>query len=128
MGGDYGTSRPYPPDTLPPAVKYGLLFEHLPSLSLKQKGRDRRPFPRDALLKACIYKALHRLPTLTEVTFELKNNPSVCQAVGLNPYRFPASIERFSQFLRETPLQSVDRGLEGLALTCRLPPPLLLRQ
>jgi len=74
-----------PPDTLPPTAKYGLLFGHLPSLCLREKGRGRRPFPRDTLLKACIYKALRRLPTLTDLTFELKNNPSICQAVGLNP-------------------------------------------
>lgn len=50
-----------PLDTLPPKIKYGLLFEHLPSLCLREKARGRRPFPRDALLKALIYKALRRV-------------------------------------------------------------------
>jgi len=92
-----------PLDTLPPKIKYGLLFEHLPALCLREKDRGRRPFPRDALLKAFIYKALRRITTLTDLTFELQSNPSVCQAVGLNPYRMPPSIERYSEFLHVTP-------------------------
>jgi len=90
-------------DTLPPKIKYGLLFEHLPALCLREKVRGRRPFPRDALLKAFIYKALRRVNTLTDLTFELQSNPSICQAVGLNPYRTPPSIERYSEFLHATP-------------------------
>ena len=92
-----------PVDNLPPKIKYGLLFEHLPSLCLREKVRGRRPFPRDALLKAFIYKTLRRVNTLTDLTFELQSNPSICQAVGLNPYRTPPSIERYSEFLHATP-------------------------
>jgi hypothetical protein len=91
-----------PFDTLPPRVKYSVFFQHLPSLSLREQGRGRRHFPRDALLKALIYKTLRRITTLTDLPFELHNNPSICQTVGLNPYRTAPSIERFSQFLRET--------------------------
>lgn len=90
-------------ETLPPRVKYDFLFEPLPSLSLHPKERGRPPFSRDALLKAFIYKALRRLKTLSDLTFEFHNNPIMSQAVGFNPYHTCPSIERFSEFLRETP-------------------------
>jgi hypothetical protein len=108
-----------PLELLPPRVKYNLLFAHLPSISItKEKSRGRPSFSQDALLKAFIYKALRRIKTLTDLCFELKNNPMVSQAVGFNPYESLPSIERFSQFLRQTPhalLQSVRTQLvQGL--------------
>ncbi len=90
-------------ETLPPRVKYDFLFEPLPSLSLHPKERGRPPFSRDALLKAFIYKALRRLKTLSDLTFEFYNNPMMSHAVGFDPYKTTPSIERFSEFLRETP-------------------------
>lgn len=92
-----------PLETLPPRIKYDFLFEPLPSLGLNPKDRGRPPFSRDALLKAFIYKALRRLRTLSDLAFEFRNNPGMNQAVGFNPYQAPPSIERFSEFLRETP-------------------------
>ncbi len=86
-------------ETLPPRVKYDFLFEPLPSLSLHPKDRDRPPFSRDALLKAFIYKALRRLKTLSDLTFEFHNNPIMSQVVGFDPYTAPPSIERSSEFL-----------------------------
>lgn len=90
-------------ETLPPRVKYDFLFEPLPSLPINPKVIGRPPFSRDALLKAFVYKALRRLKTLSDLTFEFHNNPIMSQAVGFNPYKAPPSIERFSEFLRETP-------------------------
>jgi hypothetical protein len=90
-------------ETLPPRVKYDFLFEPLPSLSLHPKEKGRPPFSRDALLKAFVYKALRRLKTLSDLTFEFYNNPIMSQVVGLDPYKAPPSIERFSEFLRATP-------------------------
>jgi hypothetical protein len=55
------------------------------------------------MLKALIYKALRRLKTLSDLAFEFQNNPTICQAVGFDLYGTPPSIERFSEFLRETP-------------------------
>jgi len=93
-----------PPHTLPASIQYQLLFDPLPPLALVKEGERGRPsFCRDALLKAFIYKALRHLKTLTDLAFELRNNPSICQAVGLDLYKNPPSIERFSQFLRDTP-------------------------
>lgn len=106
-----------PLDLLHPRVKFDLLFEHLPSISVQEKERGRPPFSQDALLKALVYKALRRLKTLTDLAFELKNNPIVSQALGFNPYESPPSIERFSRFLRQTPhsiLQSVRTRLVQL--------------
>lgn len=94
----------FPPHTLPTSIHYELLFEPLPPLPLfKEMNRGRPPFCQDALLKSFIYKALRRLKTLTDLAFELRNNPRMCQAVGLELYKDPPSIERFSQFLRDTP-------------------------
>jgi len=92
-----------PLETLPPRVRYDVLFEPLPTLSLNPREKGRPPFSRDALLKAFIYKALRRLKTLSDLVFEFHNNPMMSQAVGFNPYQASPSIERFSKFLRETP-------------------------
>jgi hypothetical protein len=93
-----------PPHTLPASIQYELLFEPLPPLALVKEGDRGRPsFCRDALLKAFIYKALRHLKTLTDLAFELRNNPMICQAVGLDLYKNPPSLERFSEFLRDTP-------------------------
>ena len=94
----------FPPHTLPPTIHYELLFEPLPPLALlKESGLGRPSFSQDALLKLFLYKALRRIKTLTDLTFELRNNPRIGQAVGLDIYKDPPSIERFSQFVRDTP-------------------------
>lgn len=92
-----------PLEQLPPRVQYEFLFQHLPSLSVGQSDRGRPALPQDALLRAFIYKALRRLKTLRDLVFELRNNPMLCQAVGLDPYVNPPSLQRFSQFIRSTP-------------------------
>ena len=103
IGGTMKQLNLIPLETLPLRVKYDVLFEPLPSLSLNPKERGRPPFSRDALLKAFIYKALRRLKTLSDLAFEFLNNPMMSQAVGFNPYQDPPTVERFSKFLRETP-------------------------
>lgn len=90
-------------ETLPARVKYDFLFEPLPSLPINPKATGRPPFSRDALLKAFVYKALRRLKTVSDLTFEFHNNPIMSEVVGFNPYKAPPSIERFSEFLHETP-------------------------
>ena len=90
-------------ESIAPRVRYEALFEHLPSLPRRETHRGRSPLSRDALLRAFIYKALRRVKSLTDLSFEFYNNPMLCQSVGFNPYHTPPSIERFSRFLRETP-------------------------
>lgn len=93
----------FEPEDLPPRIRYEKLFENLPPISWEKKKGGRPPFPRDSLLKAVIYKALRRIHGVTDLVFELKNNPSalaVCTGDVLS--RVP-SVERISSFLRATP-------------------------
>jgi hypothetical protein len=106
-----------PPETLPPPVQYESLFQNLPSLTLRENKRGRPPLPQDAFLKAFIYKALRRLKTLTDLAFEFHNNPTVCQVVGFNPYVRPPSVERFSQFIRNTPHSALQEVRSQLVQT-----------
>lgn len=92
----------FDPVDLPPAVKYEKLFENLPKLEQHTPKTGRRPTSRNSLLKALIYKSLRRFPFLSDLTFELNNNPSVSQALGFNPLAPAPSVERFSSFLHDT--------------------------
>lgn len=104
----------FDPADLPPAIRYEKLFENLPALEENIKRTGRRPVSRNSLLKALIYKAIRRLATLSDLSFELNNNPSVAQALGFNPLKPAPSVERFSCFLHEThnhELQAIRRQL-----------------
>jgi len=92
----------FDPADIPPAVKYEKLFEHLPKLNEQLPKTGRHPVNRNCLLKALIYKALRRLPFLSDLTFELNNNPSVSKALGFHPLLPAPSVERFSSFVRDT--------------------------
>lgn len=92
----------FDPADLPPLVRYERLFENLPPLQQCIARTGRRPVSRNGLLKALIYKALRGLPGLSDLTFELNNNPSLSQALGFNPLKPAPSVERFSSFLRDT--------------------------
>lgn len=87
---------------LPPAIKYEKLFEHLPMLQEHISKTGRRPVSTNSLLRALIYKALRRFPYLTDLTFELNNNPSLSHVLGFNPMTKAPSVERFSSFLHDT--------------------------
>ncbi len=92
----------FDPADLPPAVKYDRLFENLPKLPEGIASTGRHPFSRNSILKALIYKALRRLTGLSDLTFELNNNPSVSNVLGVNPLAPAPSVERFSRFLHDT--------------------------
>jgi transposase len=87
---------------LPPAVKYEKLFENLPMLQENIPKTGRRPVSKNSMLKALIYKSLRRFPYLTDLTFELNNNPSLSKALGFYPLEPAPSTERFSSFLHDT--------------------------
>ena len=87
---------------LPPAVKYEKLFENLPMLKENIPKTGRRPVSRNCMFKSLIYKSLRRFPYLTDLSFELNNNPSVSKALGFNPLKPAPSTERFSSFLHDT--------------------------
>lgn len=92
----------FDPLDLPPAIKYEKFFENLPLIEERIAKTGRRPFSRNSLLKALIYKALRRLPFLSDLTFELNNNPTVSKALGFDPLATAPSVERFSSFLHDT--------------------------
>jgi transposase len=87
---------------LPPAVKYEKLFDNLPMLKENIPKTGRRPISRNCMFKGLIYKSLRRFPYLTDLSFELNNNPSLSKALGFNPMKPAPSTERFSSFLHDT--------------------------
>lgn len=104
-----------PASSLPCVVRYALLFENLPLWpGQSESGKGRPPFDRNLLLRALIYKCLRRIPTLTDLSFDLENNPAALSALGFDPLQPPPSVERFSCFLRETdnlPFQKIRKAL-----------------
>jgi hypothetical protein len=97
------TNLLFNPAELPPAIKYRKLFEYMPNLNEHVKMTGRRPISRNSLLRALIYKSLRRLATLSDLTFELNNNPNISLELGFNPMVSAPSVERFSSFLHDTP-------------------------
>lgn len=90
---------------LPSVYRYRTLFQHLPTLPPpleRTSSRGRKPYAPDLLLRVLIYRALRQIPTLSELAFELENNPSLVECLGLDPFQALPSIERFSHFIRST--------------------------
>ena len=102
------------PEAIPPRVKYHKLFENLPDVPDKKPKHGRPSFSKDSLLKGLIYRNLRGIDKLVELEFELLNNPSMAEPLGLDPLKKPPSDERFSEFLRSKPngyFQLVRRSL-----------------
>lgn len=93
----------FPPESIPPRVKYEKLFENLPEISTKKPQRGRPSFSKESLLKGLIYRNLRGIGKLVELEFELLNNPSMAEPLGLDSLKRPPSDERFSDFLRSNP-------------------------
>ena len=91
--------------SLPPLVRYERLFQSLPGLPTppRRSGPGRPGFSRNALLRAHIYRALRRIPRLTDLAFELTNNVSILAPLGFDPLRPTPGVERLSAFLHDTP-------------------------
>lgn len=88
---------------LPSVFRYEVLFRHLPVFAEQENtGRGRKAYNPNILLRALIYRCLRQIPTLTELAFELENNPSLADCLGLDPIKALPSVERFSTFLRDT--------------------------
>ena len=88
---------------LPSVFRFEILFSHLPALPGREPARcGRKPYDRNILFRALIYRCLRQIPTLAELVFELENNPSLVDCLGLNPMKTLPSIERFSAFLRDS--------------------------
>lgn len=83
-------------------IRYEKLFSNLVTFPENPPGRGRPPFRKESLLKALIYSSLRGLPSLSELAFELKNNPLMAETLGFSAWEKPPSVERFSHFLRST--------------------------
>jgi hypothetical protein len=92
-----------PTECIPPRARYDMLFDNLPEFPSERTQQGRPPVPRDALLKALIYRNLRGITKLVELEFELRNNPSIAEPLGFDPLKRPPSDERFSEFLRAHP-------------------------
>jgi hypothetical protein len=100
------------PEDLPPRIRYEKLFKHLPAMEEMSKVRGRPSFPKDAILRALIYRNLRGLASLADLAFELENNPMMAEVLGFPAFQRPPSKERFSCFLRTT----VNRDLQCIRL------------
>ncbi len=107
----------FKPENLPPRILYEKLFENLPHLSWDKMGGGRPPTSRDFILKALIYKALRRIHSLTDIVFELKNNPSVLAVCAGDALSRIPSVERISSFLRNIPNQRLTKVRDVLVDT-----------
>ena len=92
-----------PPECIPPRATYEKLFDNLSPFPTKCTGRGRPPVSKRTLLKGLIYRNLRGIHKLVELEFELLNNPSIAEPLGLDPLKKPPSDERFSEFLRSNP-------------------------
>jgi hypothetical protein len=121
--GGYLMSGPdilFDPADLPSPIRYKTLFESLPEIKEPSYKTGRKPISRNCLFRACIYKALRRLATLSDLTFELNNNPTVSKSLGFDPLVSAPSVERFSSFLHELPnevLQTAHHKLVNQLIT-----------
>lgn len=84
-----------------PLENFKILFANLDASHLDiHPYTGRKPFSRQSLLRAIIFKNLKGIPTLTELVTELKDNPSAAIRCGFNILKPLPSVERFSSFLK----------------------------
>jgi hypothetical protein len=87
---------------IPPRIRYRTLFGYLPRIPSPQ-GAGRPAVDPNAILRALIYRNLRKLTTLSDLVHALSENPSLVEAIDLDPFAPVPSIERFSAWLRSTP-------------------------
>jgi len=94
-----------------PLQNFKILFDNLKADHLDPEYlTGRKPFSRQSLLMAIIFKNLNGLPTLSDLAIALKNNPSAAIRCGFNILKPLPSVERYSEFLRDknnTDLQKI---------------------
>ena len=94
-----------------PLTNFKALFDNLKAHHLDSYYiTGRKPFSQQCLLQAIIFKNLTGLPTLTDLSTALKNNPSAAIRCGFNILKPLPSVERYSEFLRNknnTELQKI---------------------
>jgi len=96
-----------------PLENFGVLFSNLNDSHLnKDYTTGRKPFNRQSLLRAIIFKNLKSIPTLTELHYALKDNPSAATRCGFDITKPTPSVERFSDFL----INTVDSDLQKIRI------------
>jgi len=86
-----------------PLENFKILFDNLKADHLDSAYvTGRKPFSHQSLLKAIIFRNLNGLSALTDLSITLKNNPSAAIRCGFNILKPLPSVERFSEFLRNT--------------------------
>jgi len=85
-----------------PLESFKVIFDNLKADLLDSACiTARKPFSRQSLLKAIIFKNLSGIPTLSDLVIALRNNPSAAIRCGFNILKPLPSVERFSEFLRD---------------------------
>jgi len=93
-----------------PLENFKILFANLDASHLDiRHSTGRKPFFRQSLLRAIIFKNLKGLPTLTELVTELKDNPSAALHCSINILRPLPSVERFSSFIKNVPNRELQK-------------------
>jgi transposase len=84
---------------------YDSVFRYLDLSALKERmpKTGRRPFSRQAICRALVYKNLKAIKTLSELTFELSTNLGMAYVLGFD--KEPPSRHRFEEFLHKVPNQ-----------------------
>lgn len=86
-----------------PLENFRILFNNLNDNHLnKPYSTGRKPFDRKAILRAIIFKNLKSIPTLSELSTALRENPSAALRCGFDITKPTPSVERFSDFLIST--------------------------
>jgi hypothetical protein len=86
-----------------PLEGFRILFDNLKADHLDHEYlTGRKPFSRQNLLKAIIFKNLNGLPTLSDLAVALRNNPSAAIRCGFNILKPLPSLKRYSEFLRDS--------------------------
>ena len=84
---------------------YDAVFRYLDLSAIKEHipKTGRRPFFRQAICRALIYKNLKAVKTLAELAFELSTNLGIAYVLGFD--KQPPSRHRFVEFLHKVPNQ-----------------------
>jgi hypothetical protein len=86
-----------------PFRRYELFFSVLDLKSIdKAPSVGRKPIKRSAILRALIFKNLKTIASLSDLSTELFERPTLTQILGFEPGAKPIPVERFSAFVKNT--------------------------
>ncbi|GAH98665.1 unnamed protein product [marine sediment metagenome] len=86
-----------------PLRRYELFFSVIDlSIFDKVKSMGRRPISRAAILRALIFKNLKTIASLSDLSAELYERPTLASMLGFVPGDKPIPVERFSSYLKNT--------------------------